>query len=329
MPQKDDYYDSTLGATPLPWDDKHRPGCYVGRWRGGLIVSVDKRQAQEYETRKPKFWPDGKGGQSDRPIMVRIITCYCPDERDPSNPADTGLRSHWVEDEGLKYGKNHKTKAGQDRTDTRFWAYDKAMEQAGVPQTLPEPGGYYYVCQTGSTLGEGQVPRKTWAANYQRPTEQSLAELNALVGKLGLGNDQREQAPAPPNGQQGPFHVPEGVQANGNGHQQPVYTPAPPPPAPGPQQPQYVPPAPNRQQQGSPVSYDPQTGAPVYAPAAAVPPMGPQHGMYGPDGGPQPQITGYNPQTGAPIYATAGAPPAPAAQHQSPLPPPQPGGSPY
>lgn len=320
-PQKDDYYDSTVGTTAFPWSDKHAPGCYVGRWRGGLIVSVDKRQAQDYKTRKPKFWPDGKGGFSDRPIMVRIIAVHCPEERDPNNPADNGLRSHWIEDEGLKYSKNHATRPGQDRPDTRFWAYDKAMEAAGVPQTLPEPGGYFYVCQTGSVQGDGQEPRKTWVANYQRPTPQSLAELNQIVGTLGLGNDQREQAPASTGQQQGPFHVPEGVQANGNGHQ-PTYQPQqvttpPPPPAPG-QTSQHAPAPVNGQQQGAPVSYDPQTGAPIYAPAAAAPAAAPAA---------QSQITGYNPQTGEPIYATVGA--ASAPQHQSPPPPPRPGGSPY
>lgn len=242
----DDFYDnghSGPSAPGLSWNDKHNRGCYVNQWRGGLVIGTAVRLAAEYETRKPMFWKDAQGNDDmSRPQKKNlIITMYVPEEADRANPADDGMRSIWITQAA--------TARPDDRgnwieiTDTPFGAHCKAMEAAGVPKTLPEPGGYYYMCQTGTAPGKGQVDRKTWAVSYTRPTAESVALLERITRPASAPqSDDMFTTPPPPNGQQPqqPTYQPPQQPAP---PQPPTHHQAPPPPAP-PQQPVYQPPAP-------------------------------------------------------------------------------------
>lgn len=297
QPQQDDYYEGGARGTAFSFADKHSPGCWVNKWRGGLVVSVKKQQAMNQADGKPKFWKDKNGSFTDRAIGVRIITVYCPDEKDPANPADTGLRSHWIEDGGLKYGDKHPTKAGQPREGSKFFQYDAAMIKAGKHGFLPEPGGYFYQCQTGARPGQGDIDEKTWVFEYRTPTTESLAELSRILGTLGIGDDLPEGPPAAPVS---PF------QGNGQAPAPPVPTTAPASPQ-SPAAPASVPAPPTTPVRDSVnasqiTGYDPATGKPIYATAPAPPaPAAASNGTA--------QIIGYSPTTGEPIYAPAAAAP--------------------
>jgi hypothetical protein len=286
--QKDDLFDTGNGSgvmgASMSWDDKHRPGCYINQWRGGLILNVTKRLATEVGTRKPIFWKDGQGN----PDMTRpqkknvLITVLAENERDPQDPTDAGIRTMWL----IQKGRNRLVNGQWVTDDNDFAAFCSAMEEAGVPETLPEVGGYYYQMQTGTAAGKGTIDRKTWKANYQRPTPESLALFEQVTRQsvtpaqdsIFEGNGQPQQAPsappAPPQ-QPAPQYTQPAPQApprwSGNGQpQQPVppasqpayaqqqYAQAPPPnyaqhagnQAP-PQQPP-APPAPPQQYAGAP-----------------------------------------------------------------------------
>lgn len=258
MPQQDDFQGSTRGAS-LSWNDKHSKGCYVNQWRGGLIVSVDKGFATNMDTSKPKFWPDGAGNPDPtRPVKQRVITVLT-NEKDPNNPVDTGLRSIYVEEESRRYSKKGKFRPGEVKEGTKYGAYLDALAEAGVPGTLPEAGGYFYLCQTGAVEGAGDIPRKTWIANYRRPTPASIAELDRFIGATAAPQAD-DMADDHPNAGANPY--------GGNG--QPSAPPAPPAPPQG--QPTYQPPAPPQQHQAPPAG-----NGVVYAPAPPAPPQPPQY----------------------------------------------------
>lgn len=260
MPQQDDFQGSTRGAS-LSWNDKHSKGCYVNQWRGGLIISVDKGFATNMDTSKPKFWPDGAGNPDPtRPVKQRVITVLT-NEKDPNNPVDTGLRSIYIEEESRRYSKKGKFRPGEVKEGTKYGAYLDSLAAAGVPGTLPEAGGYFYLCQTGAVEGAGDIPRKTWIANYRRPTPASIAELDRFIGATA----------APQADDMADDHPNAGANPYGNGQpQQPSAPPAPPAPPQG--QPTYQPPAPPQQHQAPPAG-----NGVVYAPAPPAPPQQPQY----------------------------------------------------
>lgn len=257
MPEHDEFYDngsSGPSAPGLSWNDKHSRGCYVNKWRGGLVISTAVRPAQEYETRKPLFWKDKDGN----PDMTRpqkknlIITVHAPEEIDPQNPTDDGMRTIWI------------TQAATARPDDKgnwieiegsaFGEHCKAMDAAGVPRTLPEPGGYYYMCQTGTAPGKGQVDRKLWLVNYQRPTAESVALLDRLTRPVSAPqSDGMFTTPPAPNGNNQPAATPAPPAS-------PTYQPPAPPPAPQPAYAHTAPPAPNGQQHQSPTPPPPPSG---------------------------------------------------------------------
>jgi hypothetical protein len=263
----DGFYDERRGDS-MSWDDKHSPGCYVNQWRGGLVLKSEVRDATIQGSGKPKFWPDSNGEPDPtRPVKVLVITVHAPSEIDPQNPADDGIRAIWIEKESLKYSKKNKTRPGQVKVGVKYGVHCDAMEAAGVPQTLPLPGGYYYLMQTGSVPGDGQIPRKTWAANYQVPTAASLQLLEQVT---------RPAQSAPPAGQV--FVQPEAPQSNGQITQQPQ---APVTPAPQPEAPRYTPPA-------APAAAAPTPPPPPAPPAPPVP-----NGHQQPPAPPQPPAPQY------------------------------------
>lgn len=276
---QDDFYDnghSGPSAPGLSWNDKHNRGCYVNQWRGGLVINTAVRPAHEYETRKPMFWKDQHGNDDmSRPQKKNlIITMYVPEEMDRANPADDGIRSTWI----TQAATARPDEKGNwiEITDTPFGAHCKAMEAAGVPKTLPEPGGYYYMCQTGTAPGKGQVDRKTWAVSYTRPTAESVALLERITRPVSApqSDDMFTTPPPPPNGQQQP--------------QQPAYQ-APAPPAP-PQQPTYQPPQQPAYQAPAPPPPPVQQPYPQQPPAPPQPPT--HHQAPPPPPQPQPAYVG-------------------------------------
>src|SRR2546423_12024462 len=110
MPQKDDIYDTGNGVmgAGMSWNDKHRPGCYVNVWRGGLVLGTSKRLATEYQTQKPLYWKKDRGEDDlSRPQkMTLLITVLADgstvalDERDPQDPTDAGIRTIWLTQRG-------------------------------------------------------------------------------------------------------------------------------------------------------------------------------------------------------------------------------------
>lgn len=240
------------------------------------MIRSTLRPAREFGTGKPLFWKDAQGNPDvSRPQKKSlVVTVYVPEERDLNNPVDDGIRTIWI------------TQGATARPDAQgnwieiegsaFGEHCKAMEAAGVPRTLPEPGGYYYLCQTGTAPGKGQVDRKLWLVNYQRPTQASLAELDRHIGTAAtqpVADDMAGQSPA--------------VDANpyGNGqHQQAPSA----PPAPPQGQPTYQPPAASQQPQYAPQQRPaPPQGRPAYANNGAPPARPQQH--QSPPPPPQPQ----------------------------------------
>jgi hypothetical protein len=298
MPQKDDIYDTGNGVmgAGMSWNDKHRPGCYVNVWRGGLVLGTAKRPATEYETKKPLYWKDGKGNDDlsrgqKQSLLITVLadgSTGALDERDPQDPTDAGIRTIWL----TQKGRNKKVGEQWVSASNDWAAHCAAMEEAGVPATLPEGGGIYYLMQTGTEPGRGAVDSKTWKANYQQPTPATMAHFEQVT----------RQAVTP---EEDSIYV----QPNGNGQQQT-------PQAPATQQeaPRYQP-AP---QQAPAPQYQPapqQAPAPQYQPAPAAQAPAPQY---------QPAPAAQAP---APQYQPAPAAQAPAPQQ--PAPPPQYAGAPY
>jgi hypothetical protein len=319
MPQTDDFYGGAIGAPSMSWNDKHNPGCFINMWRGGLVLSVRKKQATDANDSKPKFWPDGNGGFTDRPIQTLVITVLT-EERDASNPVDDGARTIYVDQENTKYSKRNKQFPGMDKPGTQYGAHCDAMVAAGRPRTLPEPGGYYYMCQTGTAKGSGDIPRKLWATNYRVPTPEGLAALDQYIAAAGKGdefadngNGQQAQGPFVNSGQpqQAPPPPPQpGQPAANQAPSQQSYTAPPPPPAPeqnGQQAPRWNPPQqPAAQQGASQAQYQQQPQqAPPPPPAPPVQNGVPQqqYAQQPPTApvGAQPVFLGYDAQ-GQPVY---------------------------
>lgn len=313
------FYDERRGDS-MSWDDRHAPGCFINQWRGGLVIRSEVRDATVQGKGTPKFWPDANGEPDPtRPVKVLVITVHAPGEIDPQNPTDDGIRAIWIEKESLKYSKKNKTRPGQPKVGVKYGVHCDAMEAAGVPQTLPLPGGRYYLMQTGTVPGEGQIDRKTWAADYQVPTAATLQLLEQVTrpSQPGQPEQRPDQVFVPPSAPQQPPQAPvppatpEAPRWQGQ-PQQPAYAQAPAPqqpPAPQYQQPAYAqaqappqqPPAQNGYQQAQqqyaqtpPPNYTQHAGNQAPAPLAPpqhqqpAPPVGPQPGTYGPNGGPPP-----------------------------------------
>lgn len=266
----DGFYDERRGDA-MSWNDAHSPGCFVNQWRGGLVLKSEVRDATIQGSGKPKFWPDANGNPDPtRPVKVLVITVHAENERDPQNPADDGIRAIWVEKESLKYSKKNVNRPGQVKVGVKYGAHCDAMEAAGVAQTLPLPGGYYYLMQTGTVPGEGTIPRKTWAVNYQVPTAASLQLLEQVTRPAQSAQEQQPQqmfvqpttqAPAAPQPA-----APEAPRWQGNGQPQSA------PPAPQYQQPA---PQPAYAQAPAPPAPPVQNGYPQ-APTPPAPPAPPQ-----------------------------------------------------
>lgn len=68
----------------------------LGVWMGGEIIEEpDTRQATDYESDEPKFWP-AKHGKPAEPIMSLVLVVQT-DIRDPEVEGDTGKRAIWFE----------------------------------------------------------------------------------------------------------------------------------------------------------------------------------------------------------------------------------------
>ena len=81
MPQKDDIYDTGNGVmgAGMSWNDKHRPGCYVNVWRGGLVLGTSKRLATEFGSQKPLYWKKDRG-EDDLSRPQKIAANYRPSD---------------------------------------------------------------------------------------------------------------------------------------------------------------------------------------------------------------------------------------------------------
>ena len=290
MPERDDFYEDGLRGSAMSWG---MPGqrVGVGQWRGGLVVGCRKRQATEYGTGMPKFKETNGKPDQTKPVHQLIITVISK-ERDPNSPTDDGMRDMYITKESLYYAKDNKVSPGQKKEGVLFGALTDAMAAAGVPQTLPEAGGYYYQCLLREEPGQAAIPRAIWAANYQRPTPESLAEL-ARLAPQGVSQPVADEIYA----QQGAPSYTQPTPAPAVPQYQPTPAPAVPQyqPTPAPAVPQYQP--------------APPMAAPVYAQqtnGAAPPPPG------------QPAPAPVQHQQPAPAQAPGnpfGAPPAPP-QHQ-------------
>jgi hypothetical protein len=275
-------------------------------------------------TGKPKFWPDANGNPDPtRPIKQLIITVVT-NERDQNNPVDNGVRSIYIEQESLNYSKKGKYRPGEPKEGVKYGAHMDAMAQAGVPRTLPEVGGYYYLCLYGEQQGAGSIPRGLWSANYQTPTPESLREVDKYVATTAQGDDLYEQ------------HDPGSPYGNGQAPQQPhAGPPAPPQGGPAPAQQGYQQPPAAPPQQGPPTWQGGQQQQPP-----AGPPQGPPPQQYAPaanyqqpnghqNGYQQPQYTAPQPPAGPPAPPQG---PPPQQGYQSPPPQQQPqqyAGNPY
>lgn len=148
------------GAAGLSWpranNGQYTDTALLNVIRGGLIIEEPTlQQMTDINTGAPQWWDQGQ----TRPKMQLVLTLLCDgtrtanghpvrDERDRSNPLDTGVRRLYVR--------------GKDMTD----AGRAAFQQAGAPG--PRIGGEFYVVWTGqrpSKMKNGD-PARTWAAMY-------------------------------------------------------------------------------------------------------------------------------------------------------------------
>ncbi|WP_190972636.1 hypothetical protein [Bifidobacterium tissieri] len=116
----------------------------------GTIEKIDVAQVQDFQTKQPAYWPDGKPKEQFHIIIQTTL-------RDPSVEDDDGRRSLWVKGWGLQL------KALRD-----------ACRQAGVK--LPKPGDVITMTYRG--LGErGNAPQPPKVYEFRlQPASSAKAE---------------------------------------------------------------------------------------------------------------------------------------------------------
>jgi len=132
----------------------------------GTVVSAVQRQQTDMATGEPVFYKD-----SGKPAMMTVIT-LATEERDPSDPADDGLRDIYVR-------ANMKT------------AIADALKEAKA--SLEEGGtlAVQYVAN-GTASKPGFNPPKLYAAAYKPPSK--TVDSSGLLGETG--GDTGPQVPA-------------------------------------------------------------------------------------------------------------------------------------
>lgn len=150
----------------------------LGVIQGGRILSTKVSQQTEYKTDKPLFWPSGDA-------KMQLIVTLQTDLRNPSNPADTGLRDLYVK------GKNL-TAAVRD-----------AVKSAGA-SGLAE-GGMLQVCYVGDDhTSDAAVKPKMYQGRYVPPTTPVPSAAPARGGTVQPNWDNPPPPPAPAHHEQGP-----------------------------------------------------------------------------------------------------------------------------
>jgi hypothetical protein len=142
------------GVKALPTknpDDSYR----VGVWDGGVVVKVlNPRQRTNQQTGELLFWP--KDGKPKMAYPVQLLT----DQRDPSNPADRGLRTDYIQSHQIK-------------------AVKAKLNEHGVGE--PEVGALLYRCLVAAGGPGTQRQGHEWAYHYVPPTPETLAMAQAAL----------------------------------------------------------------------------------------------------------------------------------------------------
>jgi hypothetical protein len=165
-------------------------------WKGGVITAPPTASQQtDFATKQPKFYP-GSGNP-----MMQVVVKVQTTERDPSNPADTGIRSLFIKS-GL------------------HTAVGAALSAAGVPGL--RVGGTLMVMWVGEQPSGKGNPTKTFQAHYAPPADDVPAQAQP----------QLQQAPPAPQ----PQYAPPAQAPQQYAPQQPQQAAPPWPPAPQQQQ---------------------------------------------------------------------------------------------
>lgn len=112
---------------------------------GEIVNDPFVRHAKDLETLEPKYWPNGD------PVYELIVDVQT-NLRDPSDPADDGVRRHYL--------GGYKKKA-----------VELALKKAAV-RGAPKRGGWLKLVYTADNLQEqkrGKRPPKMWEAEYRAP----------------------------------------------------------------------------------------------------------------------------------------------------------------
>jgi len=180
----------------------------VGRWYGGLVITVDPpQQATNAETKLPEFFPDGN------PRVQYPLSFVDANLVGQNGPDDQGIRRLFI--------KSH------------LIGQVKAALAAHQCQS-PEQGGTLYVMLTVKG-GPGESTRAhQWQAQYTPSTPESVAMAKQLAAGPSTAQPPAEAPQYPPQAQNpGPPPAPV---TDGNLH--PDVAPPPPPQPPAPEMPE-------------------------------------------------------------------------------------------
>lgn len=170
----------------------------------GVIEKIETTQVNDFQTKQPAFWNDGRPKEQ---IHVIIQTQL----RDPSVDDDDGRRSLWIKGWGIQ-----------------LKAFREACRQAGVK--IPKPGDTVTERFVGlGQRGDAPQPPKVFEFHIE-----PASSVNSLV------NGSQPQQPVQPGFQQPPqqqYAPQQPMQTPNQGYQQPPVDPRNPPTQQQPQQP--------------------------------------------------------------------------------------------
>lgn len=152
--QSDDassFFDGASGSPAISF-----PRGEYNVWKGGIFTGVIvKKQAKNFDTKKPDFWDSGD------PVIDVVVEVLTQD-RDGNNPLDDGRRRMFI-----------------TQKDTHILDSMASVVKEATRQGFHR-GGQLWLCKTTQRKGE-KSDRNVWQASYIPPTADTLRLLDTLA----------------------------------------------------------------------------------------------------------------------------------------------------